>query len=70
MIRGVCGVLADQYPLVPVLTCHDAILTTPANVDLIQGLILAEFDRRELHPTLKVTATVPAIRPEMTVVAV
>lgn len=66
MIRGVCGTLADQYPFVPVLTCHDAILTTQANVDLIQGLILAEFDRRELHPTLKTTATVPSNRSTMT----
>lgn len=55
MIRGVCGILAEQYPAVPVLTCHDSILTTVPNVGLIKRLINDQFAKRGLHPTLKTT---------------
>ena len=62
IIDGVCGRLMREHPDVPIVTLHDALLTTPAHVEVVRGAILAEFARVGLRPRLKIDW--PAGQPE------
>ena len=52
MINSVVPRLAEKK--IFVLTIHDSILTTPDNVELVKEIIMNEFKKYNLHPTLKI----------------
>ena len=71
MIRGVCGRLVEEQPECPLITVHDAILTTAPWVTTVQQVILDEFGKLGILPTLKVKSPhtmphVPATLPAVT----
>jgi len=53
VIDDACDVMRVQHPDVPILTIHDAILTTPENADLVTGIMMAAFRRRGVSPQIK-----------------
>ena len=53
VIGTVCERLRIEYPHVPVLTIHDSIATTPPYVELVQRLMVEEFERIGLRPIIK-----------------
>jgi hypothetical protein len=53
MIGGVCRVLMERHPEIPVITIHDSILTTFEHVPTVQTLMANEFRRIGLRPKLK-----------------
>ena len=55
MIEGVCGRLMREYPHIPILTIHDAILTTPSHVETVSRIIRETFQAQGLTPTLTTT---------------
>jgi hypothetical protein len=54
VINTVCRRLMNELPDAPVLTIHDCLLTTPAYVDAITGVMREEFARLGLSPKLHV----------------
>lgn len=54
VINGVCDSLRRIDPLMPVYTIHDSILTTREYVDVVQAVMLEEFERIGIRPSLKV----------------
>lgn len=54
VIEGVCGRLMREHPDCPLVTIHDAILTTPEWVDEVRRTMLEEFAKIGIHPTLRV----------------
>jgi hypothetical protein len=54
MIDQVGARLATEHPKIPVLTIHDSYLTTAPHVDTVRGIILDEFLKLGITPTLKV----------------
>lgn len=52
VINTVCRRLMDKFPDAPVVTIHDSLLTTPPHADTIRRVMLEEFDRIGLAPTL------------------
>ncbi|HEV3383921.1 MAG TPA: hypothetical protein VG097_03855 [Gemmata sp.] len=52
-IHRVCGRLMDEHPKLPVYTIHDSIYTIPRGRNIIKRVILEEFDRFGIVPTLK-----------------
>lgn len=53
MIDTVCLRLMKHHPEIPVVTIHDSILTTSAHLPAVKRIILEEFARSGLQPTLK-----------------
>ena len=53
MLGTVCKRLFDYHPDVPVVTIHDSISTIPEHVALVERVILGEFTRIGINPTLK-----------------
>jgi hypothetical protein len=53
VIEGVCGRLMREHPDCPLVTIHDAILTTPEWVDEVRRTMLEEFAKIGIHPTLR-----------------
>ena len=43
-----------ELPEVPVVTIHDSILTTCGNEGVIKGIMVAEFAKLGVHPTIHV----------------
>jgi hypothetical protein len=54
MIRGVCGRLMKDYPHIPVLTIHDALLVPVEHVDTVATVIREVFGKAGICPTLKI----------------
>jgi len=54
VINTVCRRIMDQLPEVPVYSIHDSVLTTKPFVDDIRQIIMEEFERLGLHPTLHI----------------
>jgi hypothetical protein len=54
IINTVCRRLMNEFPLTPVLTIHDCLLTTPPHADTIQRVMREEFDRLGLAPSFHV----------------
>ena len=52
MINSVVPRLAEKN--IFLLTIHDSILTTPGNADIVKEVILDEFKKSNLQPTLKI----------------
>lgn len=55
LINRVCRRLMAEWPVAPIFTIHDSILTTPEFVKPVQNTILEEFALLGLTPTLHVT---------------
>ena len=53
VIDDACEVMRLQHPDVPILTIHDAILTTPEHVGLVKDVLRAAFNRRGVNPRIK-----------------
>jgi hypothetical protein len=53
MIRGVCGRLLKDHPEVPLLTIHDSVLTTPRHAEMVHDLMMQEFARLGVAPTIR-----------------
>jgi hypothetical protein len=53
MLGTVCKRLFEYHPDVPVVTVHDSISTTPEHVALVERVVLEEFTRIGINPTLK-----------------
>ncbi|MEM7806486.1 MAG: hypothetical protein AAF561_00055 [Planctomycetota bacterium] len=53
MLDGVCGQLAAEHANVPVVTIHDAVVTTHAHGELVRSVILTHFDKLGLRPHVK-----------------
>lgn len=53
MIKGVARKVYENN-IYEILTKHDAILTTANNVDIILNIMLEEFEKYEIRPTIKV----------------
>ena len=53
MLGTVCKRLFEYHPEVPVVTVHDSISTTPEHVALVERVVLEEFARIGINPTLK-----------------
>ena len=56
MIDRVCGRLMMEHPGCPVITIHDAIMTTAEWVETVRRIILEEFATIGLRPALHVEA--------------
>jgi hypothetical protein len=54
MIRGACAELMYDHPQVPIWTVHDSIMTTREHLDTARAVILAEFGRYGITPTLQI----------------
>ena len=52
-IYRVCGRIMREKPNCFVATIHDSILTTPDNLDYVEGVIREEFARLGVSPTLR-----------------
>ncbi len=52
MIDGVAGSLLAE-PSIPIVTIHDAILTTAAHVPSVEAAVLAEFRRLGATPKIR-----------------
>lgn len=53
MIGAVCGRLAKYHADIPVVTIHDSLMTPPQHVDLVERIILEEFERLGVRPQVK-----------------
>jgi hypothetical protein len=49
----VCGRILKERPDAPVFTIHDSVLTTPDSVGYVRSVILDEFARLGVTPSLK-----------------
>ena len=54
VINGVCDSLRRIDPAMPVFTIHDSVMTTKAHQDIVQAVMLEEFERLGIRPSLKV----------------
>lgn len=54
VINNVCRRLMNEEPDVPVFTIHDSLLTTKLHVELVQSIVLQEFENLGLTPTLHI----------------
>jgi hypothetical protein len=54
MIGGVATRLMNEAPQIPVLTIHDSIMTTPEHAETVRSVMLEEFAKAGLRPTIKV----------------
>ena len=54
VIGAVCGRLMEHHPDVPVVTVHDSILTTPPHVRTVHRVMMEEFARLGVRPSIKV----------------
>ncbi len=52
MIDGAAGSLLAA-PSIPIVTIHDAILTTAAHVPAVEAAVIAEFGRLGVTPKIK-----------------
>jgi hypothetical protein len=52
MIGGVVGRLMVEHPDVPVLTVHDSVITTETNVELVKQILVEEWQKYGITPTL------------------
>jgi hypothetical protein len=52
-VKRVCGRLRRRHPDIPVFTIHDSVLTTPEFVPTVEAVILDEFGKLGLRPSLK-----------------
>ena len=57
MITEICGRIMQEQPNIFITTIHDSILTTQENVSTIQKIILEEFGRYGLSPTIRIEPT-------------
>lgn len=53
VINDACEVMRVQHRDVPILTIHDAILTTVEHVSLVKDVLRAAFNRRGVNPQIK-----------------
>lgn len=53
MINTICERLMNEHPSVPVLPIHDSIMTTPQHVGTVKQVMLEEFAKIGVKPTLK-----------------
>ncbi|MEZ5945194.1 MAG: hypothetical protein R3C18_27790 [Planctomycetaceae bacterium] len=53
VIDDACEVMRVQHPDVPILTIHDAILTTVEHVRLVKDVLRSAFNRRGVNPQIK-----------------
>lgn len=65
VIDDACEVMRVQHPDVPILTIHDAIMTTLEHVSLVKDVLRAAFNRRGVNPQIKPEDT-PPTEDEMT----
>jgi hypothetical protein len=54
VIGTVCRRLVEEFPITPVLTIHDSILTTPYHAETALRVMREEFARLGIRPTLRV----------------
>ena len=52
-IGGIATRLMIEEPKLPIFTIHDSILTIPEGVNRVRAVILEEFEKLGVHPTLK-----------------
>jgi hypothetical protein len=52
MIDGAAGSLLAE-PSIPIVTIHDAILTTAAHVPAVEAAVIAEFGRLSATPIIR-----------------
>ncbi len=52
-IHRICGRLMRERPTIPIFTKHDAILTIPEYVSTVEAIIMEEFGKLGVCPTLK-----------------
>jgi len=55
IIGAVCGRLLRDYPHVPILTIHDSILTPEAHANVVQRIMMEEFRRLGIEPSISRT---------------
>jgi hypothetical protein len=53
MIHGACQRLMSERPDIPVVTIHDSILTLPEHIETVRGVIMSEFAKFGISPTLR-----------------
>lgn len=56
VINDSCEVMRVQHTNVPILTIHDAILTTPDHADLVTTVLRSAFNRRGVNPIIEMKA--------------
>ena len=54
MIDVICRRILDQLPGTFIATIHDSIMTTPDKADQIKAIMVREFQRFGLNPTIRV----------------
>jgi hypothetical protein len=54
-IRAVCGRIRGERPGLPLYTIHDSLLTTPRHVEYVRVVVMDEFRKMGLVPSLKAT---------------
>lgn len=54
MIGGVVRRLMDHHPEIPILTIHDSVLCPRQHLEVVERIMLEEFARLGVRPTLKV----------------
>ena len=52
-IAVVCRRLTQEHPGIPIFTIHDSILTVPDGMELVRRIILEEFAKLGVCPSLK-----------------
>lgn len=52
VINDACDRLRKDHPTIPILTIHDAILTTPSFADTVHQHLTAAFQRRGVNPLI------------------
>jgi hypothetical protein len=53
MIDIICRKILDELPGTFIATIHDSILTTPDKADEVKAIMLREFRRFGLNPTIR-----------------
>lgn len=53
MIEGVCTTIMNQYPNIWFAPIHDSILTTPKAVPIVKNIIMNEFIKCNVKPTIR-----------------
>ena len=56
MIDIICRKILDELPGTFIATIHDSIMTTPDKADEVKAIMVREFQRFGLNPTIKVEA--------------
>jgi hypothetical protein len=51
-IYKICGRIMREKPALPLYTVHDSLLTTREHVEYVRSVILDEFRKLGIHPTL------------------